>query len=218
MSDVNYLHRLLQNAPRLAASVVAFNWHPAAYLHPVRRQQWLPEIPDAVWRESRVSGRLSGLLLARAGLHEKNFIVTPFTLWPLALLPADRLHRLALHIGAMLLGVRVRTSLSREHVIAWKRKLGAEAYRFAMHSASMLPAVKLPLHLAANHSADELGMGVIMAALKNAPEALSQRISLKMPADTDAVAMESDKAAQLSMMIARIVEGEWFSSLAALRT
>lgn len=217
MSDRESLRRLLQQSPAVAAKVVGFNWELADSVHPARRRRCLPEIPDAVWHEPRLKGRLSNLLLERVGLSDSNFFETPNSLWPLALLPADRLQRLALHIGALILGIRVRSSLSREHVIGWKKKLGDEAYRFAMNSASLLPVGRLPLKAIATEAADELGASFVMAALTTEPEALSQRVALKFPTEVAALDMEPASATQVCLMIARIVEGEWFSSLEALR-
>jgi hypothetical protein len=217
MSDREALRRLLQQSPALAAKVVGFNWELAVSVHPTHRRQCLPEIPDAVWHEPRLKGRLSNLLLNRVGLSDRNFFETPNALWPLALLPADRLHRLSLHIGALILGIRVRSSLSREHVIGWKKKLGEEAYRFAMNSASLLPAGRLPLKAIATEAADELGASVVMAALTNEPEGLRRRVALKFPTEVAALDMEPASATQVCLMIARMLEGEWFSSLAALR-
>lgn len=215
MSDTDSLQRMLKQSPTLVASIVAFNWEPASYLHPSQRQQWLPEIPVSAWDQPRLTARLSKLLLARLDLTEKVFTEAPNDLWPLALLPAVRLQRLALHISALMLGLRIRTSLSREHVLAWKKKLGDEAYRFAINSASLLPAGKVPLVDTKTAEVDELGASLIMAALARTPEAFHRRIALKFPKKIAALDMDPDKAVQLMIMTARIVEAEWFSSFAA---
>ncbi len=217
MLDGDSFRRLLHRSPAAAAAIVGFNWDPAAYVHPVLREHWLPEIPPLAWDDPRIASRLSGLLLSRAGLRTQIFIAAPNALWPLVLLPTDRLHRVAVHIGALILGARVRSSLARDHVLSWKNRLGEEAYRFAMNSASLLPAGKVPLSAMATESADEIGNSVIMTALSAAPEALRNRVALKFPKGCNAFDLEADKAAHLSLMIARVVEGEWFSSLAALR-
>lgn len=217
MLDEDSFRRLLQQSPAAAAAIVGFNWDPASYVHPALREHWLPEIPPLAWDDPRISSRLSGLLLSRAGLRSQICIAAPNTLWPLVLLPADRLQRVSLHIGALILGARVRSSLSRDHVLSWKNRLGEEAYRFAMNSASLLPVGKVPLSAMATENADEIGNRVIMAALSAAPEAFRKRVALKFAKECNAFDLEADKASHLSLMIARVVEGEWFSLLAALR-
>lgn len=217
MSATDSLQQMLKQSPEFAASIVAFNWNPANYLHPSQRQQCLPDIPTTVWEQPHLSGRLSELLLARLGLREKSFIETSSDFWPIALLSTDRLQRLALHIGALMLGMRVRASLSRDHVLAWKKKLGEEAYRFAMNSAALLPAGKVPLVNSQDEEVGELGASLIMAALAKTPEAFQRRVVLKFSKQIVALDLDPDKAAQLMNMVARIVEGEWFSSFAAQR-
>ncbi len=157
------------------------------------------------------------LLLQRSGLRGKVFTDIPNSLWPMALLPADRLHRLARHTGALILGIRVRSSLSREHVLSWKQKLGEEAYRFAMNSAALLPSGRVPLTSIASESADDVGASAILAAISENPEAFKARIAMKLPNQTAPMAIEADKAARLLITVAQIVEGEWFSSFAMLR-
>ena len=201
----------------MAAKVIDFNWNLATYLHPAQRKKWLPEIPDSAWREPRTSGRISNLLSVRIGLSEEVFPDTPNPLWLIALLPADRLNRLALHIGALILGVRIRSSLSREHVLKWKKKLGDEAYRFAMNSATLLPVGRLPLNAIATGAADELGASVVMTALANEPQTLRRRVALKFSNEIDVMDIDPESAAQVSLMIARILEAKWFSSLEALK-
>ncbi len=211
------IKRLLEESPAAAAAIVRFNGLLSADLHEDSKRRWLPELPGAVWRDPRQVKRLSMLLLQRSGLRGKVFTDIPNSLWPMALLPADRLHRLARHTGALILGIRVRSSLSREHVLSWKQKLGEEAYRFAMNSAALLPSGRVPLTSIASESADDVGASAILAAISENPEAFKARIAMKLPNQTAPMAIEADKAARLLITVAQIVEGEWFSSFAMLR-
>jgi hypothetical protein len=217
MSACESIRNVLRNSPELAIKLVDFNWNLATNVHPAQRQKWLPEIPDAVWHEPRISGRISNLLLNRVGLSEEIFPEALTSMWLVALLPAERLHRLVLHIGALILGIRIRASLSREHVIAWKMKLGDEAYRFAMSSAALLPVGRFPLKAIATDAADELGASVVMTALVNDPPLLRERIALKFSKEISVIDMDTESAAKISLMVARILEREWFSSLAVPR-
>ena len=217
MSDPQSFRRLLKQSPESAAAIVDFNWSPASYVHPDFQRRFVPGLPEAVWHEPRVAGRVSGLLLEICGLRDKIFVDTPYTLWPVALLPADRLQRLARHIGALALGIRIRSSLSREHVLGWKQRLGEEAYRFAMNSAALLPSGRVPLSSIAADSADEIGVNIIFAALAQAPEGLRARVALKLPEAEKPAEMDADTAGRLLIKVAQVVEGEWFSSFAPIR-
>jgi hypothetical protein len=217
MSDVDAFRRLVGQSPAVAAAIVRFNSQLSADLPVDGQRRLLPELPDAIWRDPRLSNRLSALLLQRSGLGGKVFADIPNSLWPVALLPADRLHRLARHTGALILGFRIRSSLSREHVLGWKQKLGEDAYRFAMNSAALLPSGRVPLASIVSDSADDVGASVILAAIAESPEAFRVRIAMKLPDRTAPMAIEADKAARLLITVAQIVEGEWFSSFAMLR-
>ncbi len=211
------IKRVLAQSPAAAAAIVQFNCQPSADLHPDNKRRWLPELPDAIWHEPRLANRLAMLLLQRSGLHGKVYTDIPNSLWPVALLPADRLHRLARHTGALILGIRIRSSLSREHVLSWKKKLGEDAYRFAMNSAALLPSGRVPLTSIASDSADDVGTSAILAAIATSPEAFKARIAMKLPDGIAPMAIEADKAARLLITVTQIVEGEWLSSFAILR-
>lgn len=211
------LRESLQRLPQMAPSLITFNFEPARYLHHSHRSLLLPEIPEQVWNVSRVVHRLSRLILLRTGLDQCICVEAPHVLWPIALLPTDRLERLAIHVGAHVLGFRIRSSLARTHVREWKEKLGDDAYRFVMTSAALLPASKLLPPELDRQSPAELGMSVIVAAFEGAPEGMYRRVALKLPANINPLPLESGKARKLTQMVADIVEAEWFSSLVMLR-
>ncbi len=217
MDQSESLRRLMGESPTAAAALMSFNSNPAAYAHPEQQRRLLPELPQAVWLEPRVAGRLSAQLLARSGLGDATVYETPKGLWPVVLLRSDRLQRLALHIGALVLGIRIRSSLSRDHVLGWKRKLGEEAYSFAMNSAALLPSGLVPLDSVATSSAEEIGGSIILAALENEPIALRDRVALKLPPAFALMKCDAQKARRLVMMVAQIVEGEWCSSFGMRR-
>jgi hypothetical protein len=161
---------------------------------------------------------MSKLISGKAHLSESYYLEIPNPIWPVVLLTPERLQRLALHIAALIFGIRIRASLAREHVVGWKRKLGDDAYRFAMNSASLLPAVQVSLPVVASDSALAVGMGVIQAALIVEPKSLQERAVLKLPIGIEPIDLDPDKAKRLLAFVMQTVEGEWYSLCAVLRT
>ncbi len=217
MSVPDGFRQLLSNDPAVARAVWRFNFLPAVDLHPSRRAALLPELPDQVWHSQRAQPRLSVLVLKRSGLRDTSCFDVPLRQWPLALLSVQRLERVARHVGALVLGVRVRASLARDHVLGWKARLGDDAYRFAMTSASLVPQAKLPLSGLVNEGPAEVGYQLIRAALSDTPGPMCQRVCLKTPIGTDAFAVETVQAGRLVDQVLRIVEAEWVSSLEKIR-
>lgn len=211
------LQLLLKKSPVSASQVIAFNFNVANGIHPDHKKLLFPELISIFWEKPRFLGRMSKLILNRTGIEQTSYIEMTNTLWPLFTLPADRLQRLIVLVGALILGVRIRSSLSREHVTNWKKKLGEEAYRFAMNSASLLPAAQVPLPAIASDSAHDIGASAIISAVSAEPEALKSRVSLKLASDVNVIPMEPEKARRTLLLVMQIVEAEWCSSHAILR-
>ena len=211
------LRNLIKSQRHIAAAVIRFNTDLAANLHPDHQSTFVPELPSSLWSQPRLAARISKVVTAQTDLENKLYLEIPNPLWAMILLPPDRLQRLALHIGALVLGIRVRSSLSREHVMAWKNRLGADAYRFALNSASLLPVAQIPLPAIASDSAHDIGASIISAAIESEPESLKKRVSLKLPGATAAMPLEAEKARRLITVVIQILEGEWYSSCAKLR-
>jgi hypothetical protein len=211
------LRNLIKNQPYIASAVIRFNTDLAAHLHPDQQRKFIPELPTLLWIQPRLAARISKIVATRTDLEKKLYLQIPSAWWAMILLPPQRLQRLALHVGALVLGIRVRSSLSREHVMAWKNRLGTEAYRFALNSASLLPVVQIPLAAIASDSALDIGIGIIGAAIAPEPESLKRRVYLKLPGAEAAMALEAEKAIRLITVVIQILEGEWYSSCAKLR-
>lgn len=211
------LRNLIKNQRHIASAVIRFNTDLAANLHPDYQSTFVPELPASLWKQPRLAARISKVVAAKTDLENKLYLDIPNPMWAMILLPPDRLQRLALHIGALVLGIRVRSSLSREHVIAWKNRLGADAYRFALNSASLLPVAQIPLPAIAFDSALDIGASIIGAAIAPEPESLKKRVSFKLPGAVAAMPLEAEKARRLITVVIQILEGEWYSSCAKLR-
>jgi hypothetical protein len=217
MTDVDKFRELVRRFPRELPALIEFNYNLAADMHGSHRDTLMPEIPANIFSVTRCVPRISSLLLRRVGLLEFPCFDIPNPHWPLALLSVSRLERIARHVGALVLGIRVRSSLSRDHVLAWKARLGEEAYRFAMNSASLVQAGRLPLVELSSDAPEEIGYRVILAGLADAPETLSRRACLKIPRGLGPADIETEKANRLLKNVMGIVEAEWYSSFAAIR-
>ncbi len=199
-----------------AAAMYAFNFRAAAYLHPGRRSHLLPELPESMWQVARIRDRLSEMVLERAGIASAPCFEMPHAGWVLALLPTERLARLATHIGALAVGTSVRTSLSREQVLGWKQKLGNDAYRFAMTSAALLSIGKLPE--LKSHDPVDLGYSLMAGEAVRMPEGMRERFLLKLPDDLPQLTLDGDIARRLVQTAVNVTEGEWCSSIAPIRS
>ncbi len=204
---------VLSRSPQFAPLLYEFNYRAANYLHPSRRAQLLPELPQRMWLTARVQDRLSARVMQRAGIDEPCFEM-PHRGWELALLPTARLSRLATHIGALVVGASVRTSLSREQVLGWKDKLGVDAYRFAMSSASLLSIGKLPAKI--DQHPTDLGYALMAAEASRMPAGMRERFLLKLPTDQGSPDIDEDTARRLIHTAAHVIEGEWCSSIAPI--
>jgi hypothetical protein len=211
------IHRLMHQSPDMAAALVRFNTDFCSNLHPNRKDMFLPQLPPQFWKKPRLVERISKIVEMQAGLEDKLYLESPNQLWAVILLPPDRLQRVALHLGALVLGIRIRSSLSREHVMAWKQRLGEEAYRFAMNNASLLPSTQIPLSAIASDSASEIGTSIIGAALATEPEPLKKRVSLKLTSEVEPMSIEPERARRMISLVMQIVEGEWHLSCVKLR-
>ncbi len=211
-SEFAYLRSIHGNLPGIAALMLKFNFDPAGYLHRERWPDFLPELPEAVWSLERLHGRLSRRILRQSELLECPVFHYPQWGWSLALLSPTRLHRLALHVGALVQGVRIRASLSREHVLSWKSTLGGEAYEFSLTRASLLPPIKgVGLDLLALEP-DRCGFLLLQSAAHDMPDAMRIRFLWKMPKQCGGPGMDPAQARKLVRQVFSIVEPEWYSS------
>ncbi len=209
------LRAVLDRGPRFAPLIYAFNFRAAAYLHPGRRAHLLPELPARLWQLPRLQERLSLQVLERAGIVSPPCFDVPHPGWALALLPTERLARLATHIGALAVGASVRTSLSREQVLGWKQKLGSDAYRFAMTSASLLTHGKLPE--LQGQDPVTLGYALMAGEASRMLPGMRERFLLKLPQGLPQPALAEDIAQRLVQTATHVIEGEWCSSIAPIR-
>lgn len=213
------LTELLMRQPALFRRLYRFNYLPADYLHPELRDEFVPSVVNPmVWSEPRARSALSTLILQKLGLQQRSCMDATLKAWPVVLLDHTRLLRLARHVGAVLLGPRVRSSVSREAVLAWKERLTPPVYQFVMHSASLLPQVKSGAAIADDTPVEALGYGWIARSISDAPDELLLRAQLKFPkAAVTPLTVGQARAAQVVMAVSSTLEPRWISSFATPR-
>ncbi len=210
---------LLTKSPAIFSQLYAFNYTPASYLHTSRHVQFFDgALPGLVWEEPRVWEKLSVLMLEELSLADKPCIDFPHPKWELALLPVSRQQRLAQHIGAIVLGARIRSSLAREQVLSWKEQLGHDAFQFVMHSARLLPSIQIEDEALGTTDVEQIGYDMIFANLQDTPPEMRQRALLKMPLQTKQSKIPSKLVNQLVHSVTMTLEAEWHSSFAAIKS
>ncbi len=194
------LRELLSCPTQLVHSIMRFNCMPASYLHPMRRDEFAPELPSAVWETPSAWAKLSAVILGHANFSDYIFEPNHWG-WSIALLSIDRLKLLARYSGAIALLDKVRSSLARDHVLSWKKLLGEDAYQFAMTTAPLLPNTRLHDIEERDSSPEKIGYSVIMAVFKSMPDPMCFRCQLKIPSTTYSSEIDPLKARRLLMAI-----------------
>lgn len=209
---------LLTKSPAIFSQMYTFNYTPASYLHPTRRFQFFDDaLPALVWEEPRVWEKLSTLMLDQLGLSDKPCIDFRHPKWGLALLPARRQQRLAQHVGAIVLGARIRSSLAREQVLKWKEQLGQDTFQFVMNSARLLPTIHIEEAELENGDVEQIGYDMLCASVIDAPTEMRQRLLLKMPLQTKPTTISPKLVKHLVQSVTLTLEAEWHSSFAVIK-
>ena len=213
-NEANLSSALICESPWLFRELYRFNFAPADYLHPSRRPSFMPALRDpAVWDCSRARPGLSLHILDKTGLAGTSSFDPRIPEWPLLLLDAERLQRLARHIGAAVLGPRVRRAITRAEVLQWKGLLGPQLYQFSM-TATLFPQPEQEPELEGSHPIESLGYRWIDISLRAAPESLLARSRLKYPDWVEKTSDTSPKAKLLTWAVLRTLERKWYSLFA----
>jgi hypothetical protein len=209
---------LYRRHPQVLQAVLDFNFNLAGNLHPSRRCDFFEDkVPTNVWNQARVHARLSALMLKSSGLGDQTFYDTAFPFFSLVSLSSPRLLKLARHAGAIAVGSQIRSSLARSQVLDWKSQLGEEAFKFAMKSSQLLPAVKLPKVAPGIAAAEKMGYGLIYSTVQDAPDAVRLRVQLKIPREAEQITTEKRQAAHIVQSVITTLEPKWHSLFAELK-
>ncbi len=189
-----------------------FNYSPGSYLHESHQKTFFGEkFDEKAWICSRSLARISDYLLEVSDLKKNPIVDFPTRDWNFLLLPVPRFFRVARHIGAIVLGSLIRSSIAREEVLSWKRKLGEDVFSFAMSRGMFLPATGLKPDKSVFVDVERLGFQVMMASFAFAPECVSKRALLKIPAGVTAAKLEQKSAEHLVNSVVFLLENEWHS-------
>lgn len=211
------LAALAPRQPWLFGLLVAFNYHPADYVHRTRRAVAAAPHGDALWSTPRARTALSAMLLQALSLQDRPCADTSRRELPQALLEPARLERLARAVGAVVLGPLIRRSIARADVLRWKEELTPDVYAFAMQSAPLLPLqALLPCEPDCKPVLD-VGCEWIAASLHDAPDELRERALLKLPAEVNLGAVDPARAHQVVQCVHSTLEPRWCSSFVTRR-
>jgi hypothetical protein len=212
------LASLLYRSGTWAARLYQFNYQLADYLHPSRRRDFTDILlTDEVWEKPRARQALSQHILACLGKNALTCFDLAHEEWPLLLLDAGQLDRLARHVAATLYNVRIARCIEQGELGQWKRLLGLDGYKFALHGTPLLPDMKLsePDTQAADALAHAYAL--IDAAWSEAPGPLLARGRLKLPARILQTSADQGQARHLVFALLFILEPKWRSSFAEFR-
>ena len=216
------LVRLIGAQPEVVRTICTFNENPADYIDESRRREFFPpRMGGAVWERASSRRHLSRHILDRIGAAPCLEAHRPE--WPIALMERERIDRLARHVAAALVGVRVRRCVSRAEVLAWREWLTPEAHEFALTRAGLLPvsadAGVFAIEGDKAITALQLGHAWIVAASRRWPNAIAKRFVLKLPAGKYAAAeaIDSALASKLVSSVITNLESRWCSSFAITR-
>jgi len=202
---------------RMMRLIDEFDRQPADYLHPSRRDMFCPAPAlDSAWASARARRHLSLTILRAMSLDgcERSAEVP----WPVALLDADRLERLAVCVAAAAASSQVRACLLRDEVLLWREWLTPEAFSFSQETARLLPEVpRVEIDRAV--PAPSFGLRLLARAALAWPVAIAGRFLLKMPREDAENACDVDHtiASRLAVRVLAVMEPRWCSSLATIR-
>ena len=214
MSQVSdpLLHQCSTDHPVIFRLLCEFNYLPASYLHRSRRPLFFNGgLPDSVWSCRRVWPRLSYPMLKQMKLAHDVIFSLPSPHHCFILLPPNRLSRVAQHLGAILLGSQIRSSLARDEVLRWRERLGHEAFEFAMNRARLMPSAHIPQPSKGLVNVEAIGFSILLSCCNDLPAEIIQRVSLKIPNDAVAADVDPKHAKQLMQSVMLTLEGEWRS-------
>jgi len=210
-------------AALFGARLLEFNFLPSRTLHPSRHAQYgAPGRPVPPRCEPAWHRHWSREILRRLGLLDRPVLEPDRPELALALLPPQRLARVARYAGATLCAPRLRRIIAGAEVRALADALGSDVLDFARRTAASLhpglPALDLPAGPGAVEAIDRLGRAALRAALHGGGPELALRAELKLP-DEPAGQAPCDAPAALSLGLGLLqhLEPTWHSSFPAMR-
>jgi len=190
--------------------LIEFNFSPAKYLHPSQRKNFFnQEINDSVWSCQRVLPKLSKLILESLDLNNNLVQEIPNSNWCFLLLPPQRLARLARHIGAIVLGSTIRSSIARDEILNWKKNLGHDLFSFAMNGGMFFFSSKIKSENVFASDVELLGFQVMLSSIELESPSIVKRALLKFPDSLRPAQIETKAAQSLVHSVFFLMERQW---------
>ncbi len=188
-----YLSSMIRSRHKLLPLAYEFNTLPARYIHASRAGRYAG-VDGAAFagliQSRRAERMLSGRILGNAGLSERfhwDFEPAGFRL---ALVNGPDLLSLVQLAGIAVNAQQIAGVIQRAPLLALKKSIGAGAYLFALKKAPFLigrtrfPFVREQTEFSGfKDYAAACGIRLLATCLSNAPEALTMRLNLKLPAE-----------------------------------
>jgi type III secretion protein K len=211
------------SAALFGARLLEFNLLPSLTLHPSRHAAFgapsrpVPAACAAAWHR-----QWSGAILRRLNLRDRPVVDADRPELALALLPPDRLARVARHVGAARCASRLRRAIAGDDVRALASALGADALDFARRAetgpwsrpadADAGPVASLAGRV------DRIGRAALRAVFQAAGPELGLRAELRLEDEPDADAPDDLQAPlDLALAVLERIEPTWHSSFHATR-
>jgi type III secretion protein K len=207
-------------APLFGSRLLAFNLLPSLTLHPSRHAafgapaQSVPAACARAWHR-----HWSADILRRLDLHERPVADAQRPELALALLPPDRLARVARHLGAALCAPRLRRAIDGGEVRQLLSTLGADVLDFARRADAGSPARAGAAQAAGAplaESVDRLGRAALRAAFQGAGPELALRAELKLQDEPAGAPDDFPDALGLALDVLERIEPTWHSSFPAM--
>ncbi|MGB3705736.1 MAG: SctK family type III secretion system sorting platform protein [Castellaniella sp.] len=211
------------NAVLFSARLLEFNLLPSLTLHPSRHEAFgapsrpVPAVCSPAWHR-----HWSAAILRRLSLRDRPVIDAARPELALALLPPDRLARLARHLGAVCCAPCLRRTIAGDEVRELAAALGVDALDFARRAETgpwSLPADQ-DLGPVATLAArvDRIGRTALRAVFQAAGPELGLRADLKLEDDPETGEPEDVRVPpDLTLAVLETIEPTWHSSFLAMR-
>jgi len=212
------LSEVFYDNPMIFRNLFDFNFLPASYIHPSRRNLFFDKVIDeSIWCQRKTWPRLSRQILKSQSLEDKFSFTICFPGSAYLLLPLPKFRNLALHIGAIMIGSSIRSSLGREDVLQWKHELGNEVFEFVMNRGTLLPDAHISTSTNRMSDIERLGGSLILSGLDELSEAIKKRALLKFHIDSRNLEIDRKAAKNLTNSVLFLLEREWHSLFSEMK-